>query len=109
MTNDDTMRSTLEIISAVKDNEPVTDEELRLCIVVMHCVNHFVGSDLQKLIDAIRADRPPAVLKATAEFASGTIERTFAAVKVSPTEWLSSEDVERMAWANAVFKKATGI
>lgn len=100
----------------MKDNEPVTEEELRLCVVVMASVEHFIKGDLQKLIDAIRADKPVGFLKMKAEFAWGTIERMFAAVKKPPTEWLSTADIpgtpenaERMTWAKAVFKKATGV
>lgn len=110
------MRSTIEIICAVKDSEPVTEEELRLCVVVMASVDNFFKRDLKQLIDAIRADKPMGLLKMKAEFAWGTIERMFAAVKKPPTEWLSAADIpgtpenaERMAWAKAVFKKATGV
>lgn len=85
-----------------------------MCIVVMASVEHFIKGDLQKLIDAIRADNPQALLKMKAEFACGTIERMFLAVKKPPTEWLSVDDIpgtpenaERMAWAKAVFKKAS--
>lgn len=110
------MRSTIEIICAVKDNKPVTEEELRLCIVVMATTEHIIKRALQKLINAIIADKPATHLKVRAEFASCTIERMFAAVKEPPTEWLSTEDIPwtpesaaRREWAKAVFKSATGI
>lgn len=99
---------------AVLDNAAATEEELRLCIVVLSHVNHFLKSDLQKLVDVIRDDKP--TVKMRAEFARQTIERMFAAKKKPPIDWLSiadipgtDENIRRMAFGKAVLKKATGI
>lgn len=110
------MRTTNEIIIAVKDCEDVSEEELRLAIVAMSSIKYFVQSELQKLIDAIREKKPQAMLEMKAEFAWGTIERMFSAMKKAPDEWLgpgdtpgTPENKARMELGRKIFKKATGI
>jgi len=110
------VRTTLQIQIAVKEADPdITDEELRLCVEATCSIEYFYKSELEKLIEAIRSDEPPQMLKMKAEFAWGTIERMFAAQKKSPAEWLgpnnipgSPEQRRRLAWAKKVFEKATG-
>ena len=110
------MRTTLDIIIAVKDNEPATDEELRLALCALSGIEHFIRQDLTKLIQAIRDDKPTGYLKAKAEFAWGTIERMFTAKKKPPDQWLgpggipgTPENVERMKFGRKLFKAATGL
>lgn len=107
------MRTTLQIIIAVKDCEPVTEEELRLALCALSGIEHFIRTDLEKLIDTVL--NKERLAKFQAEFAKGTIERMFNAIKKPPDEWLgpgnipgTPENNERMRWAKAVYKKATG-
>jgi hypothetical protein len=109
------MRTTLQIILAVKECEPVTEEELKLALCAMSGIEHFLNQSLKKLIQSIREGKPEARLKMQAEFEWRTIERMFKAIKTPPDEWLgpgntpgTEENRERMAWAKKVFKKATG-
>ena len=110
------MRTINEITIAVKDNDPVTEEEMRLCIVSMASIEYFFRSQLQDLIDAIRQKKPQKLLEMKAEFAWGTIEHMFAAGNKPPNKWLGPGDIPgtpenkaRVAMAKNIFKKATGL
>ena len=110
------MRTTLEIIIAVKESQPSTEEELRLALLAMNSIEHFLNNDLQKLIECIRQYRPMGSLKMQAEFAWGTIERMFNAEKMPPDEWLGPGNIpgtpqyeRRLELGKAIFKQATGI
>jgi hypothetical protein len=110
------MRSTLEIIIAVKESQPVTEEELRLALLALSGINHFVEHDLNGLIEAIEAGKPAPFLKMKAEFCKGTRERLFQGIKKDPREWLGPGNIPgnpeyeaRMKIGKAIFKKATGV
>lgn len=83
------MRSTLEIIIAVKECQPATDEELRLALIAMCNMEHFVRRDLESLADAVIAGQPSAMLRAAS--AKKTLDAMFYARKKSPAEWLGPE------------------
>ena len=110
------MRTICQIQIAVQEADPnITDEELRLCIEAQRTIEHFYTQELLKLIEAIRQEKPMAILKMKAEFAWGTHERMFAAAKKPPAEWLGPDNIpgspeqrERLAWANRVYESATG-
>ena len=110
------MRTTNQIQIAVQEAEAnITDEELRLCIEAQRNIEHFYKAELLKLIDAIREEKPIALLKMKAEFAWGTHERMFEAAKKPPAEWLGPDNIpgspeqrKRLAWAKSVYEKATG-
>lgn len=107
------MRSTLDIIIAVKESQSVTEEELRLALVVMSNAQHFVRRELQQLIDAAEKGKD---LAFRVHFAKETIESVFKAMKRDPAEWLgpantpgTPEYERQMTMAKNVFKRATGI
>lgn len=108
------MRTTVEIIIAVKECQPVTEDELKLALLAQSGIEHFTREALLDLIEAIRTDKPTVKMKA--EFAWGTADRMWNAGKKPPDEWLgpanipgSPEYAERLAFGKALFKKATGI
>lgn len=110
------MRSTVDIIVAVKECQPATEEELRLALVAMSAIEHFVRTDLQKLIDAVEEGKPAGVIEIKAAFAKGTISRMFKAIKMPVDKWLgpgntpgTPENTKRLAMAKKIFKRATGL
>ena len=110
------MRSTLQIIIAVKESQPVTEEELRLALLALSGINHFVQHDLDGLIEAIEEGKPAPFLKMKAEFMKGTRERLFQGIKKDPREWLGPGNIpgnpeydQRLKMAKNIFKQATGI
>ena len=109
------MRTTNEIIIAVKDCEPVTDQELKLALVAMAGIQYFLKSDLQTLVDLSLGDAPSGRIKMRAEFAKQTIDRMFKAIKTPPDKWLGEDGIpgteanrSRMEMGKAIFKAATG-
>lgn len=110
------MRTTLQIIIAVKECEPVTEEELKLALIALSNIEHFYNKAAQDLIDAIRAEKSMALLKMKAEFAWGTIESMFKAKKTPPDTWLgpdntpgTPENKRQMEMGKKIFKAATGM
>lgn len=101
------MRTTCQIQIAVQEADPdITDEELRLCIEAQRNIEHFYRRDILDLIEAIRGDINPAILKMKAEAAWKSHERLWEAAKKPPAEWLgpnnipgSPEQKRRLAWA----------
>lgn len=107
------MRSTLEIIIAVQEQQPVTEEELRLALLAMSSIEHFLKNDFQSLIEAVLDGKPTARMKA--EFSRGTIEKMFQALKTPPDKWLGAsgipgtpENLRQREIAKRIFKAATG-
>lgn len=107
------MRSTLEIIIAVKDCQPITEQELKIAIMVMSSINHFLEDELRELAKAVEGGKSSAKLRAG--FANGTVERMLTARKKAPDEWLgmgnipgTPEYAERLAGAKRLLEKATG-
>ena len=98
------MRSTLEIICAVKECRPVTEEELRLALVVMTNMEHFVRHELHKLIELIQDGSTSLGVRAT--LIKDSLDRLFHARKLDPVEWLGAENIpgtpeyaKRQEWA----------
>jgi hypothetical protein len=84
------MRSTLEIIIAVKESKPATEDELRLALLVMSNMEHLVRRELEALAAAVEQDKPSAKLRVG--FARKTLETMFYARKKDPLEWLGPEN-----------------
>ena len=109
------MRTTNEIICAVKDCQPATDEELRLALCAMESIKFFVYHELSNISAAIEKDYSPKVLKFRAKSAFRLLEDMFQAGKTPPDKWLgpahipgTPENKEQVRMARAVFKAATG-
>ena len=107
------MRSTLEIIVAVKDSTPVTEEELRMALLALSGIEYFSASHVRRFAALKNADPLFEFLRAEAE-RWGT-ER-FNALKKDPLEWLgptnipgSTEYKDRMALGKKIVKSATGL
>lgn len=111
------MRTTLEIIIAVKESQYVSFEELRLALMALSSIEHFEKNALDELIEAVEATEPldsnGRAAKLRASFAKDTRERMFQALKSDPEKWLgpggipgTKEHDERYRAAIAVAKKA---
>jgi len=85
------MRSTVEIICAVKERRPVEPEELRLALLVMVTVERMVRDSLEGLADAVEQSLPSAKIRAV--FARSTLERMFYARKKDHAEWLGPANI----------------
>jgi hypothetical protein len=117
------MRSTLEVIIAVEESQPATEEELRLCIVCLKNVLHFTEHSVNEMLDAVElaeeANGPmpmPTHLRMRIDECARVRESMFQARKRPMDVWLgpgntpgNPEYEERRKMAKAVFKKATGI
>ena len=95
------MRSTRDIIIAVKEGQPVAEDELRIALLVMSAVDAFTWRELYDLIEAIEQDKPgQAATKAA--FARSILERMFQAKREDPAKWLGSKhvrgDAEQDRW-----------
>ncbi len=81
------MRSTLDIIIAVKESRPVEPEELRLALLALSSIDQFTKNSLDGLIGAIE-EKAPRVVELKAHFAKQTRESMFQAMKRDPAAWL---------------------
>jgi len=112
------MRSTNEIIIAVDECDPCTEEELRLCIASMKARLYFAEDAADKMAAAIESDKSTANLrsKLRAGFWKNEAETRFQSMKMPVDEYLGAgntpgtpEHAERLRIGKAIFKKATGI
>lgn len=81
------MRTTNEIITAVKEGEPVTERELKLALVALSSIDTFRSRTLNDLIDAIEKGSKP-ILDLKVAHAKDQRERLFTAAKTDPEVWL---------------------
>jgi hypothetical protein len=81
------MRSTRDIIVAVKEGQPVSEDELRIAVLVMSVVDAFTWRELYDLIEVIEQDKPGQAA-AKAAFAKSILERMFQAKREDPAKWL---------------------
>ena len=110
------MRTTNQIICAVKECQPATEEELRLALTALSAIEWTIKDTLQGMIDSIRAGQPMRALQFRSACAQDTLSGMFHAIKSAPDVWLGAnhtpgtpEQREGMRIAKAVVKKATGI
>lgn len=85
------MRTTLEILIAVKESRPVEFEELRLALVALDSIHHFTGNALNDLIEAV--EETPKASWVRAHFAKETRQRMFEALKTDPGIWLGPANI----------------
>lgn len=109
------MRTTSEIIAAVRNCEPVTDEEMRMCIAALANVEWFLRSSLQKLVDALDT-KGPAQQRLRADSARATLESMHRGMRTPVDRWLGPHNIPgtpeytaRISGAKALLKKATGV
>lgn len=107
------MRSTLDIIIAVKECQPVTEQELRLAVVALSAMESMDQRALRDLAEKVIEGKPTAKLKA--QFILQETETRFKSRKMPVDEYLgpgnipgTPENVERVRVAKAIYKKATG-
>lgn len=108
------MRTINEIIIAVKDCEPATDEELRMCIAALSGIEYFSNKNLEDLTVAITESKSLLIDLRVRE-SKHWLETRFAVFKKDPVKWLGPgntpghpEQVARMAMSKKIFKAATG-
>lgn len=106
------MRSTLDIIIAVQECQPVEPEELRLALMALSGIDQFLKNELDALIEAVE-EKPIGAAKLRASFARDTRERMFQAMKKPPDEWLgprftpgTPEHTEGLRMSKAIAKAA---
>ena len=109
------MRSTNEIIIAVKECQPVTEDELKLALCAMSGIQYYLKRSLEKILSDIEDGKPEAMLKYRAGFEKGTLDVVFNAIKMPPDEFLgpgntpgNPEHKRRLEMGKRIFKKATG-
>lgn len=111
------MRSTNQIIIAVQECEPCTEEELRLCIMSLKARLHFAESAADDMADAIDRGEHRGIdpgkggAKMRAGFWRGEAESRFKAMKMPVDEYLgpgntpgAPEYTEGLRVSKAIFK-----
>lgn len=108
------MRSINEIIMAVKECRPATEEELRLCVAALDGVEYTTNRNLEKLTEAV-SDGKPQIINLYQNEAIRWSETRFNVFKGTPEKWLgpgntpgTAEQRQRMAVAKRIFHAATG-
>ena len=108
------MRSVLEIIIAVKDQQPATDEELRLCIVALSAMQTMDGMQLHELAESVIDGTASAKLRARHVMREAEIR--FKSMKMPVDKYLgprntpgTPENDRSVRIAKNILKKATGI
>ena len=86
------MRSTLNIIIAVKEEEPVTEDELKMALLVMASVNYFYQKSLRDINEAHK-DSKLGWLSFKIKDGVKLIERMITAQKEDPLKWLGVENI----------------
>ena len=107
------MRSTLQIIIAVKEQRPATEEELRLCVVALSAMQTMDHMQTRQLIEAVLDGRGSA--KFRAECMRREAEIRFKSLKMPVEEYLGPDNIpgtpengRLVSMAKNVFKQATG-
>lgn len=107
------MRSILEVIVAVQEQQPATEEELRLTVVALSAMLHLVERSGREVAEAVRDGKPSAKMRA--DFFLRDHEIRFKSRKMTPADYLGPDHTpgepenERLRkMAKAVFEKATG-
>ena len=107
------MRSTNQIMIAVKECESCTEEELRLCITSLEARLYFAEKAADDMAEAIDGSRGA---KFRAGFWKNEAESRFQSMKMPVDEYLgpgntpgTPEQAERLRISKAIFKKATGM
>lgn len=107
------MRSTLDIIIAVKECQPVSEQELRLAVVALSAMESMDQRALRDLAECVVEGKPSAKLKA--QFLLQETETRFKSRKMPVDQYLGPGDIpgtpensERLRVAKAIYKKATG-
>lgn len=107
------MRSMNEIVIAVKEQQPVTDEELRLTVVGLAAIQTFLTGNIRDLAKSVLDGKPSARLRASSALAEDEIR--FKSMKMPVNDFLGEENTpgteankKLVAMCKNIFKKATG-
>jgi hypothetical protein len=93
------MRSTHDIIVALKQGQSVSEDEVRIALLVMATVDAFTWRELYELVELIELDKPGQTA-AKAAFAKSILERMYQAKREAPEKWLEQvRSNERDRWA----------
>lgn len=110
------MRSTNEIMIAVSECEPCTDEELRFCISALGAMLHFAKIAADDMAEGIEGDGTSLKHKVCAKLWKQNAEGRFKSIKMPVDQYLgpgnipgSPEQVERLRIGKALVKKVTGV
>jgi hypothetical protein len=106
-------RTILDIVIAAKEQQPATEEELRLAVVALSAMLHAVERSERQLAEAVLAGKPSAKMRA--EFALREAEIRFRFRKMDPAQYLGAdytpgtpENDRLRTMAKALFERATG-
>jgi hypothetical protein len=109
------VRSTLDVIIAVKESQLATEEELRMCIVAMAAFAYFTDTQLDDLIGDFHHANPHVRAIRLSE-AKEWQETKFNAQKKPMIEWIGEHNMpghpeyeERMKLFKKIAKDATGL
>lgn len=108
------LRGATAVIVAVKDSLPVTEEELKMALLVMSSVDYFRHKYLRDLVKAVDG-KNEVVIAIGLSAAKQSEETLFAAMKNDPLVWLGTnipgnpEYEENMRMYKRIAKNATGI
>lgn len=109
------MRSTLEIIIAVKDCEDVTEQELKYALLAMSAMNHFAEEDLRALTDAVQVGNPQVIKLRTGFASDGQSRRLDLSMKMPVDEYLGPGNIpgtpeynQRMEFSKSLYKQIFG-
>ena len=89
------MRSTLDILIAVKDRQPVEPEELRLALLVMDFCCHQAEHRMRTMAEKIEAGTKSNSIVAglQAQFSKQTIESNWTARRADPEVFLGPTNI----------------
>lgn len=107
-------KTLLDIIVDVKDNNHVSEEDLRLAVVMLSTLNEFYRQDLLKLFDKIDTGNIN-IIQFYKRCLKSTYDSLENAYKKYPSDFLGRENIpgtpENLtfrAMCDKIFKKATG-
>jgi hypothetical protein len=106
------MRSTNNLIIAVTECKPCTDEELRFCISALTAMLHFAEKAANEMSDGIEGGGTSLKHKVCSKLWHENAEGRFKAIKMPVDKYLgtgnmpgSPEQVERMRFGKALIEK----
>jgi hypothetical protein len=108
------MRSTNEIVIAVKESQPATDQELRYCVLALSAMEYFARHNLNDLVDCVLNENQ--TVRMRAEFSKNERENRFQSAKMPVDQYLGPRNTPGtpeyeagVKMSKALFAKATGI
>ena len=110
------MRSSNEIIIAAKEQQPVTEEELRMALLVEVNCEYFLKKAILDWLEAVDKPTTPLIIRMRQNRAREILESVFKMHKGDPLVVLGTrnipgtpENTAGIALSKKIFKAATGV